>query len=273
MNYTKELTIKNPKYQKFLREFKKLYFETPDLTTKNVVKNHLVTAEITAKEPGLLAGREEIESLFPNLQIKFHYKDGQTFAKNATIATIKDQSHKILQSERLILNILMRLSAIATQTNKLAKLAAPTKLAATRKTQWHYLDKKAVAIGGGLTHRLDLGHAILIKENHLAHTTITKALEKAAKTKTAFIEIEVENEQQALEASAHPKPITIMLDNFTPAQIKQTIPKIHPRHTIELSGGINAKNLHKYAKIGANLISMSALTDGVKSLDMSMRIS
>lgn len=264
-----------PKYQKFLQDFKKLYFEKPDITTETVVKPQKVHATITAKEAGILAGREEIEQLFPNLKIKFHYQDGQKFPTNSVIAEIHDQNTKILQSERLILNVLMRLSAIATKTAKLSQIAAPTKLAATRKTAWHYLDKKAVMISGGLPHRMDLSHAILIKENHLANITIKEALVKAEKqrTKVAFIEIEVETEQQALEASAHKKPLTIMLDNFTPAQIKKTLPKLNRQlHKIELSGGINENNLTQYAKLGADLISMSALTDGVKSLDMSLKI-
>lgn len=268
-----QLTIKNKEYRQYLDQFFKLNFEKNDITTKTVVTKKIVIATITAKESGILAGREEAEYFLPEL--KFTIKDGDKIRKKQIIATIKAENHKILQYERLILNLLMRMSGLATNTRTITS-KSKIKIAATRKTQWALLDKKAISIGGGLTHRLDLADAILIKENHLIGTSISEALQKAEKQrkKVRFIEIEVETEKQALEASKWPHPLTIMLDNFSPIQIQKTLAKIpkpdRNRHQFEASGGITPKNLQNYQ--GVDLISMSCLTNGVKSLDMSLRI-
>lgn len=275
MNFPEELKIQNKVYKKFLKQFVELNLEQSDITSKAVVKNEVVKAEIIAKQDGILAGREEAEFIYPKL--KFKSKDGTAIKKGQIIATITDKSHKILQYERLVLNLIMRMSGIATNVSELSKKSR-VKLAATRKTYWGLIDKKAVSIGGGLTHRLQLSHAILIKENHIQNQNITEILKKAEdmRKKAAFIEIEVETQEQAIEASKWPKPLTIMLDNFTPKKIKETLAKIsktdRKRHKFEASGGINKKNLKSYSASGVDLISMSALTDGVKSLDMSLLI-
>lgn len=275
MNFSEELSVENPQYQKFLQKFKDLFLEEVDITTSTLIDNNKVEAQIITREPGILAGSEEVTYLFPELQITFNYQDGDQLEANSKLAIIKGLHHQILKAERLILNILMRMSGIATYTKKLAQIAHPTKIAATRKTQWHYLDKKAVALGGGVTHRLDLGHAILIKENHLQGLTIKKALEKAEsqRNKVAFIEIEVETSKEALEANTHNKPLTIMLDNFNPEQITKLLPQLNRKlHTIEASGGINESNLQEYSRTAPDIISMSSLTNGVKSLDLSLLI-
>lgn len=275
MNFPEELKIQNKVYKKFLKQFVELNLEQSDITSKAVVKNEVVKAEIIAKQDGILAGREEAEFIYPKL--KFKSKDGTAIKKGQIIATITDKSHKILQYERLVLNLIMRMSGIATNVSELSKKSR-VKLAATRKTYWGLIDKKAVSLGGGLTHRLQLSHAILIKENHIQNQNISLILKKAEKMrkKAAFIEIEVETQEQAIEASKWQKPLTIMLDNFRPKKIKETLTKIsktdRKRHKFEASGGINEKNLKSYSSTGIDIISMSALTDGVKSLDMSLLI-
>lgn len=288
----KELSIKNKKYKNFLQKF--LYFlleediDKGDMTTNSLVKNKKkILAYIVAKEDGIIAGLEEFKLLNKDLKLKFFKKDGDRVRNKDIISEIKGDAKKILSRERVFLNLLQRMSGIATMTNNLnKKLDNNIKIAATRKTMWGLLDKKAVSIGGGVTHRLNLNDGIIIKDNHLKilNYDIEKAL-KIVKNKSRCIEIEVENKKQALIAAKTIKKIfskrenffAIMLDKIPPKQVKSIIKELKDQNLydyvlLEASGNITPENLSKYSDCGVDIISMGYLTNSAESLDISLEI-
>ncbi len=201
----KELTLKNPAYKKavnlyiwqaYLNDLSK-----GDVTTKYFVpkKRRIITAKIIAKEAGVLAGIMEAEWFLKKLGIRITQKkkEGAKLKKGDVIMRLKGRANKILASERTLLNLLQRMSGVATITNRLvSKLPKSIKLLATRKTLWGNMDKRAVSVGGGGTHRLNLNDAVLIKENHIAladnlEKRLKKVFRKAKKVR--FVEIELEN--------------------------------------------------------------------------------
>ena len=270
-----KLSIKNPKYKHQIKWFTDFMLKEDldnkgDITTNTVIKNNpKVTANIIAKETGILAGLEEITWLTKSykLQVTGYKNDGEKIKKGEKIIKLSGTIKDILKLERTILNILQRMSGIATQTNKLVKKNTPL-LCPTRKTHWGLLDKKAVTLGGGGTHRLGLYDWILIKDNHLKQVTSYKL------QVTSFYEVECKTEKQFAEFIKL-KPNAIMLDNFTPTNIKKILKKYSSTIKdiiIEASGGINEKNIKEYQKTGADIISLGSLTHSVKSLDISLDI-
>jgi nicotinate-nucleotide pyrophosphorylase (carboxylating) len=171
------------------------------------------------------------------------------------------------------------MSGIATQTNHLVKkIPSKTKLYATRKTApgLRYFDKEAVEIGGGKKHRLRLDEMVMIKDNHIAIEDSLLSLIKKTKKKYKKFEVEVENTKDAVLA-ANMGATIIMLDNFTPAQIKKTIQtlkdqKLRSKVLLEASGGITSKNISKYGQTGVDIISVGSITNSVKGIDMSLEI-
>jgi nicotinate-nucleotide pyrophosphorylase (carboxylating) len=206
-------------------------------------------------------------------------KDGSKVSPNETIMSITGDAGKILTCERTALNLLTRMSGIATQTNELVKkIPRKTKLYATRKTApgLRYFDKEAVEIGGGKKHRLRLDEMVMIKDNHIAVGNSLESLIKKAKKKHRKFEVEVENTSDAVLAAIEGATI-IMLDNFTPNQIKNTITvlkkqKLRKKVLLEASGGINSKNISKYGQTGVDIISVGSITNSVKGIDMSLEI-
>ena len=265
-NQKEKLSLKNKKYNtqvKWLVDFmlQEDLDTKGDITTDTIIKsNPKVTAIITVKENCILAGLEEVESILNTYNLK-----PKTYKK---IIKLSGKIKDILKLERTILNILQRMSGIATQTNKLITKNNPL-LCSTRKTQWGLLDKKAVALGGGGTHRLGLYDWILIKDNHIANTKTHNL-----KPITSFYEIECKTEKQVFEF-AKLNPGAIMLDNMRPEKIKKIIKQIkktNPDIIIEASGGITEKNIREYQKTGVDIISLGSLTHSVKSLDISLNI-
>jgi nicotinate-nucleotide pyrophosphorylase (carboxylating) len=171
------------------------------------------------------------------------------------------------------------MSGIATQTNQLVKkIPNKTKLYATRKTApgLRYFDKEAVEIGGGKKHRLRLDEMVMIKDNHIAINNSLESLIKKAKKKYKKFEVEVENIPDMILAAKSGASI-IMLDNFTPVQIKKAITvlkneKLRSGVLLEASGGINSKNISKYGETGVDIISVGSITNSVKGIDMSLEI-
>jgi nicotinate-nucleotide pyrophosphorylase (carboxylating) len=258
-----------------------------DVTASAIIPRNLaVKAEVVAKENGVAAGIEEALTLTQavGLEAKAHVADGEEIKSMQVLMTICGDAQTILAVERTLLNLLSRMSGIATQTAtltaKLRKAGVKTRIAATRKSApgLLYFDKKAVAIGGGDPHRLHLDDMILIKDNHLAIIGGVEAAVKKAKANASFskrIEVEVTNNTDAQKAAKAGADI-IMLDNFTPTQAKATGEKLRKTGftsvLLEVSGGITSENLLEYAKAEVDIISLGALTHSVKALDISLEI-
>jgi nicotinate-nucleotide pyrophosphorylase (carboxylating) len=244
-------------------------------------------AEVIAKESGIAAGIEEAKILLESLGLKvdFSVEDGEEVKKKQILMKISGNTRTILAAERTLLNILSRMSGIATVARKikekLQKAGLKTRVACTRKTApgLLYFDKKAVLIGGGDTHRLHLDDMILIKDNHIAVAgSVEKAIEKV-REKVSFskkIEVEAASINDVL-AAARAGADVIMLDNFSPKQIEASIQMLKKagffgKILLEASGGITVGNVTAFASTGVDIVSLGAITDSVKSLDMSLEI-
>ena len=271
-----------------LYEFLKEDLGQGDVTTSILIPDGArVEAEIIAKESGVIAGIEEAKILLEGLGVKVEaeVKDGQKISSGKTIMKLEGDAKTILAAERTVLNLISRMSGIATQTNKIIRKVRAaghrTIIACTRKTApgLEYFDKKAVWLGGGDTHRLHLDDMILIKDNHIAVIGNVKEAIKIARRKASFskkIEVEVSSVNEAVEAAKAGADI-IMLDNFTPKDIKKTIEKLQKkklrkRVLIEASGKINEENILEFASAGVDIISLGSLTHSVKALDISLEI-
>lgn len=240
-----------------------------------------ISARIISRENAIIAGATYAKEIFKlkGCDAKIVRKDGSKIKPNQTIMIISGDAGKILTCERTALNILTRMSGIATQTNELVKkIPIKTKLYATRKTApgLRYFDKEAVEIGGGKKHRLRLDEMVMIKDNHIAVEGSLSSLIKKTKKKHKKFEVEVENTSDAVLAAKENATI-IMLDNFSPVQIKRTIQvlkkqKLRSSVLLEASGGINSKNIANYGKTGVDIISVGSITNSVKGIDMSLEI-
>ena len=259
-----------------------------DVTTVAVVPAGLIVeAAIIAKETGIAAGIEEVTILAESLglSVKAEAADGDEIKKSKIIIRMSGNARTILSAERTMLNLLSRMSGIATTTQKLAeklrKASSPAKIAATRKTApgLGYFDKKAVLIGGGDPHRLRLDDMILIKDNHIAIAGNVEKAVKKAKQNAPFskkIEAEVTSTADALKAAEAGADI-VMLDNFSPKQVREAVEAVKKagffgKILLEVSGGITAENLLDYASTQVNIISMGALTHSVQALDISLEM-
>ena len=251
-----------------------------DITSALLPKRN-ISAKIISREDAILAGVKHASEIFrlKGCNTKIIKKDGSKIKPNQTIMTITGDAGKILTCERTALNLLTRMSGIATQTDCLVrKINKKTKLYATRKTApgLRYFDKEAVEIGGGKKHRLKLDEMVMIKDNHIAVSDSLLSLIKSAKKRYKKFEVEVENTSDAVLAAKEGATI-IMLDNFSPVQIKKTIQvlksqKLRDRVLLEASGGINSKNIAKYGNTGVDIISVGSITNSVKGIDMSLEI-
>jgi nicotinate-nucleotide pyrophosphorylase (carboxylating) len=257
-----------------------------DVTAAFVPAGLVVKAEVIAKETGVVAGIEEAiifaESL--GLTVKAKVADGANVKNKQVLLEISGDAQTILTLERTLLNLLSRMSGIATKTytlsQQLKQAGAKARIAATRKTApgLLYFDKKAVVIGGGDPHRLHLDDMILIKDNHLAIVGNIEDAVKKAKANASFskkIDVEVTNLADALIAAKSGADI-VMLDNFSPKQAKDAADRLRKTGLgnvlLEVSGGITSENLLEYAKAQVDIISMGALTHSVKALDISLEV-
>jgi nicotinate-nucleotide pyrophosphorylase (carboxylating) len=244
-------------------------------------------AQLIVKENGILAGVELAERIFKRfddkLEIEVLIKDGSKVKSGDIAFIVKGSSRSILSTERLVLNFMQRMSGIATQTNRIVKLIEGTnaKLLDTRKTTpgIRYIEKWAVRIGGGHNHRYALYDMIMLKDNHIDYAGgIKSAIERTheylkSTGKSLKIEIEVRNESELDEVLSIGGVDRIMLDNFTPNEIKRVLNKIPATFETEASGGITEETIRSFAETGINYISVGALTHSVKSLDMSLKAS
>ena len=249
--------------------------------TSNLLPKKKISVKIISRENAIVAGASYAKEIFKlkGCNAKILKKDGSKIKPNQTVMTITGNAGNILTCERTALNLLTRMSGIATQTNSLVKkIPNKTKLYATRKTApgLRYFDKEAVEIGGGKNHRLTLDEMVMIKDNHIAIGESLLSLIKKTKKKYRKFEVEVENTADA-ELAAKEGATIIMLDNFTPSQIKKTIQvlknqKLRSKVMLEASGGINSKNISKYGQTGVDIISVGSITNSVKGIDMSLEI-
>ncbi len=249
--------------------------------TSNLLPKKIISVKIISRENAIIAGVTHAKEIFKikGCNVKIIKKNGSKIKPNQTIMTITGNARKILMCERTALNLLTRMSGIATQTNEMVKkIPKKTKLYATRKTApgLRYFDKEAVEIGGGNKHRLRLDEMVMIKDNHIAIAGSLQSLIKKAKRKYKKFEVEVENIPDAVLAAKQGASI-IMLDNFTPIQIKKAIQvlknqKLRNKVLLEASGGINLENITIYGKTGVDIISVGSITNSVKGIDMSLEI-
>ena len=242
-------------------------------------------AELIIKEDGILAGVELALMIFhrfdPALEVQVFLKDGQQVRKGEVAFIVTGSSRSILSTERLVLNFMQRMSGIATQTNKIVKLieGTSTKLLDTRKTTpgIRYMEKWAVRIGGGYNHRFALYDMIMLKDNHIDYAggigpAIDRANDYLFKNELDLkIEIEVRDKSELLEVLEKGNVDRIMLDNFTPDEIREVLQLIPEKYETEASGGITLETIRSYAETGIQFISVGALTHSVKSLDMSLK--
>ncbi len=253
-----------------------------DPTTKVFTsRKDSVTAKLIFKESGVAAGLAEARWIARKLGVQFtaKTKDGKRVKAGSTVAVIEGKTRDVFAIERTLVNTLQRMSGIATHTAALKKVVGKYPLlACTRKTLWGWLDKHAVHIGGGYTHRLSLDTGIMIKDNHLELIDNYKELaRKSFSVKHPRI-LEVDSPKIAREILQHaPKVDTILLDNFTPTQIKHLLTwakrkRYYREYLFEASGNITAGNLKKYAKTGVDCISMGSLTHSAPALDVSLEI-
>jgi nicotinate-nucleotide pyrophosphorylase (carboxylating) len=258
-----------------------------DVTATAVIPANLtVKAEVIAKEQGVAAGIEEAVFIaeYLGLMVKAKVVDGEKIKDKQVLIQISGDAQTILSLERTMLNLLSRMSGIATKTRmlteRLENAKSKTKIAATRKSApgLLYFDKKAVVIGGGDPHRLHLDDMVLIKDNHLAIVGSVKEAVKKAKAYGSFtkkIEVEVTCIKDALKAAEVGADI-IMLDNFSPKQAKEAGKAIKEagfgKILIEVSGNITSDNLLEYAAAQVDIISLGELTHSIEALDISLEI-
>ena len=259
-----------------------------DMTSGAIIPAGLIVeAEVKSKEVGLVAGIEEVIILSEILGLKVITKviDGNKIAKNQILMTITGDAQLILSAERTILNLLSRMSGIATTTNclvtKLSNAKLTTRLAATRKTApgLTYFDKKAVLIGGGDPHRMNLADMVLVKDNHITLLGNVKNAVEKAKSKVSFskkIEVEVTEINDVVIAARSGADI-IMLDNFSPKKVNEAINLIKKagyfgKILFEASGGITIENFLNYASTQVDIISLGMLTHSVKPIDINLKI-
>ena len=242
-------------------------------------------SKLLIKEEGILAGVEMAQRIFedfdPSLKMEIFIKDGTPVKQGDIAFTVEGKTRSLLQTERLMLNVMQRMSGIATVTNKYVKRleGLHTRILDTRKTTpgLRMIEKAAVKIGGGVNHRIGLFDMILLKDNHVDFAGgIEKAIIRAKKYlkengKNLKIEIEVRNMEELEEVLRVGGVDRIMLDNFTPELTRKAVQRIGGKYETESSGGITFDTIRDYAECGVDFISVGAITHSVKGLDMSFK--
>jgi len=242
-------------------------------------------SKLLIKEEGVFAGVDIAKEVFkrfdPSMEVEVFIQDGQHVKPGDIVMSVKGKVRSLLQTERLMLNILQRMSGIATMTNKYVKKLEGTKTRVldTRKTTpgMRMLEKLAVKIGGGTNHRIGLFDMILLKDNHIDFAGgIENAISRChkylnEKGKDLKIEIEVRSFDELQRVLDFGGVDRIMLDNFTPEETKKAVELIGGRFETESSGGITFDTIRDYAEQGVDFVSVGALTHSVKGLDMSFK--
>lgn len=315
-DYSDKLTMDYENYMKeiwdhFQKEMKReltgfgMWSMNTDITSSTLFpENKNATAEVTAKEDGVIAGLEEVVDFYETrgVKIKTYKQDGDKVEYGEKVMELKGYTKDLDRFERVGLNFMQRMSGIATMTSKLKDKIEGygTYVVGTRKSEFRYRDKRAITLGGGLSHRLGLYDAILMKDNHLAsikkegfeedyiEESIRRAAVQKDYDKLKFIEVEVENLDEAMKAARSFKefvikdkesidkavPCIIMLDNMEPSKEEEVIAelkkeKLYDYVLLEASGNIDEENIQEHAKAGVDAISMGCLTHSVDNFDLS----
>jgi nicotinate-nucleotide pyrophosphorylase (carboxylating) len=251
-----------------------------DITTDSLETDKYIEAYVIAKEDGILAGIEfakEVYNLVDGCKLENFVKDGASIKKGDILAIVYGSGKSILKAERLSLNIVQRLSGIATLTNKYVEKIKDTgvRLLDTRKTTpgFRAFEKYAVKVGGGDNHRFALYDMVMIKDNHIALAgSITEAVNQIKKKVSPMVKIEVEvsNFEQLEEALKNPVDV-IMLDNMSAEDVKKAVKLINKSKLVEVSGNITIENIRDYALAGPDFISTGAVIHSAKWLDISLK--
>ena len=261
---------------------------TGDITSASVLPQHravYATVLCTGSNESITCGLEEAQTVFDicGCSTELVMRDGSLVRKGDVVMNVRGEARSVLKAERTALNLVMRMSGIATITRAFVILVQQSdpevKIAGTRKTApgLRYFDKKAITIGGGYSHRMRLDDMVLIKDNHLEVAESIERTVQAAKDKVGAgvkIECEVKNTEEAIRA-ANAGADVIMLDNFSPPEAESAIRAIRELGTpveIELSGGINLGNVIDYVKAKPNIISIGYLTHSSAAIDYSLAI-
>ncbi|NJE86012.1 carboxylating.nicotinate-nucleotide diphosphorylase [Thermococcus sp. CX2] len=255
-----------------------------DVTSEAVIPEGMkARAVIIAKQEGIIAGVEEAKALFEHFGVKVEVRkrDGEAVKRGDVLLELEGNARAILLVERTALNVMGRMSGIATEVRKLVEkvrtVNPKVRIAGTRKTLLKPIDKRAILIGGGEPHRFSLSDAVLIKDNHLALVPLEEAIRRA-KVFSVYkvVEVEVETLEDALKAARAGADV-VMLDNMKPEEIAEVLEALkreglRERVKIEVSGGITEENIEEYAKLDIDVISLGALTHSVRNFDVSLEI-
>jgi nicotinate-nucleotide pyrophosphorylase (carboxylating) len=259
-----------------------------DVTSQTLIAASMrVTAQLVAREPGVLSGEDVFVAAMsltdPAISARFVVHDAEAFSERTVLAIIEGPAQAVLQAERVGLNFVQRMSGIATLTAQYVAAVAGTRarIVDTRKTTpgLRLVERYAVRCGGGHNHRYSLSDAVIVKDNHLAMlaadgvSNVTEALQsmRARLSHTTHVEVEVDRPEQ-IEAVLAGGADTILLDNFSTAQLASAVAQIAGRALVEASGGITLARVHEVAKTGVDIISVGALTHSVRSLDLGLDI-
>lgn len=280
-------------------EFFKTYFEAlmkADLADNGDVSTSLVydhfpekmTAQLIAKSDGVFSSREELVWMCKHegVSVSKVWEVGKSYEEGDVLAVLSGVPYKLLQSERTILNILQRMCGIATAASRFE--TEYTAIAVTRKTPFSFMDKRAAMDGYALPHRVNLSDAIMLKDTHLDQfgrdfDVVAETLGKTDLRGVSFVEIEVENQEEALKVAEMSKmldldvPMVVMLDNFTPEDIEKAVEALQEADLykyvlVEVSGGITSENYKDYDIEGVDVMSLGEITHSVRAADISMKI-
>jgi nicotinate-nucleotide pyrophosphorylase (carboxylating) len=259
-----------------------------DVTSQTLIAASMrLTAQLVAREPGVFSGEDVFIAAMsltdPAISTRFMVHDAEPFSERTVLATIEGPAQAILQAERVGLNFVQRMSGIATLTAQYVAAVAGTRarIVDTRKTTpgLRLVERYAVRCGGGHNHRYSLSDAVMVKDNHLAMlaadgvSNVTEALQsmRARLSHTTHVEVEVDRPEQ-IQAVLAGGADTILLDNFSTAQLASAVAQIAGRALVEASGGITLARVHEVARTGVDIISVGALTHSVRSLDLGLDI-
>lgn len=257
-------------------------FGRGDLTTQSIVPPDLEgAADLVAREPLVVAGLEVFAAVFaeidPRVNVSLHARDGERVESAAVVASVRGSASAILGGERVALNLVQRMSGVATLTRRFVDALPPgarTRIADTRKTTpgLRALERHAVRCGGGFNHRDDLSSAVLIKDNHIAAAGgVRVAIERARAwaPHTTRIECEVDNLDQLREALSAGADV-VLLDNFDDAALLEAVALVGGRAVVEVSGGVSLERVARIAAAGVDVISVGALTHSARAVDLAL---